>query len=84
MSAPDTTLAKQKRRHWGPLLGMALAIIVIALLLVWVLGGDNPEGTTTDVAPDDSAGASATDPAQEPGAAPADGSAAPDGDTPSE
>lgn len=84
MSAPDTTLVKQTRRHWGPLLGLALAITVIALLLVWVLGGDNPDSTTTDVAPDDAAGVPAADTVQDPGAAPADESAAPDGDTPSE
>lgn len=34
MSAPDTNLEKQKRRHIGPLLGMGLAVLfVIGLFL---------------------------------------------------
>lgn len=37
MSSPDTNLKKQKRRHRGPLIGMALvAIFGIGLILFWI------------------------------------------------
>jgi hypothetical protein len=36
MSAPKTNLEKQKRRHWAPLLGMALvALFGVALIVYW-------------------------------------------------
>lgn len=38
MSAPDKSLKKQRKRHWGPLVGMALAVAVAAGLLFWWLG----------------------------------------------
>jgi len=38
MSAPDKSLNKQKKRHWGPLVGISLAVIVALSLLVWWLG----------------------------------------------
>lgn len=38
MTAPDTNLKKQKRRHWGPLVGMAVAVGVAVLLLLWLIG----------------------------------------------
>lgn len=38
MSAPDKSLKKQKKRHWGPLVGMALAVAVAVGLLFWWLG----------------------------------------------
>jgi hypothetical protein len=38
MSAPKTNIQKQKRRHWGPLLGIALALIVATLLFLWLMG----------------------------------------------
>lgn len=38
MSAPDTDLQKQRRRHRGPLIGIALVLIVVALGFVWWLG----------------------------------------------
>lgn len=47
MSAPDTDLQKQKRRHWGPLLGIATALAVAAILFFVYLGysadTDTPE-----------------------------------------
>ncbi len=38
MSSPKTNLEKQKRRHWGPLVGIAIALIVAALLFLWLMG----------------------------------------------
>lgn len=47
MTAPDTNLKKQKKRHKGPLIGMAIAVIVAVLFLIWMLsqnlGTDTPE-----------------------------------------
>jgi hypothetical protein len=37
MSSPDTNLKKQKRRHRGPLIGMAVvAVFAIGLILFWI------------------------------------------------
>lgn len=36
MSPPDTNLRKQKRRHKGPLIGMAVGVTVALLLLGWL------------------------------------------------
>lgn len=54
MSAPDTNLDKQKRRHAGPLGGIRLSLIVVALLfagfLAWTFAqSDGPEGAETQV-----------------------------------
>ncbi|WP_172299851.1 hypothetical protein [Pseudoruegeria sp. HB172150] len=38
MSAPKTNIEKQKRRHWAPLAGIALALIFATLLTAWFLG----------------------------------------------
>ncbi|MGY6535180.1 MAG: hypothetical protein ACXIVG_07530 [Pararhodobacter sp.] len=47
MSAPDTNLQKQKRRHWGPLLGIATVLVLVAVLFFAYLGysadTDTPE-----------------------------------------
>jgi hypothetical protein len=47
MSAPRTNIKKQRRRHWGPLLGIAIAITVATLLFIWMVGRvadtDTPE-----------------------------------------
>lgn len=32
MSAPQTNIDKQKRRHWGPLTGIALVLGLVAVL----------------------------------------------------
>lgn len=37
MSAPDTNLKKQARRHRGPLVGMAIAVILAVAFLGWLL-----------------------------------------------
>lgn len=37
MTPPDTKLSKQKRRHAGPLVGLALvAIIAVGVILYWI------------------------------------------------
>ncbi len=37
MSPPDTNLKKQKRRHRGPLIGMALvAAFAVAVIVYWI------------------------------------------------
>lgn len=37
MSSPDTNITKQKRRHRGPLIGMAIvAVLAIGLILFWI------------------------------------------------
>ncbi len=56
MSNPETNLDKQKRRHWGPLVGIAAVLILVTLLGFVFLadGGDDligapepPDATTT-------------------------------------
>lgn len=37
MSAPDTNLNKQAKRHRGPLLGIIAAVVVAGILLLWLL-----------------------------------------------
>jgi len=54
MSAPDTNIETQERRHAGPLTGMALAVTFAGVLLVglifWtVYKGGAPEGSETQV-----------------------------------
>ncbi|MFN4130663.1 MAG: hypothetical protein ACK4GC_12750 [Paracoccaceae bacterium] len=38
MSAPQTNIEKQKRRHRGPLIGMIVAVIAVVIGFVWWLG----------------------------------------------
>jgi hypothetical protein len=38
MSSPKTNLEKQKRRHWGPLVGIAIALAVATVLFLWLMG----------------------------------------------
>ena len=38
MSAPRTNLEKQRRRHWGPLLGIAaVTVFALAVILWWLV-----------------------------------------------
>jgi hypothetical protein len=37
MSAPQTNIEKQRRRHRGPLIGMALVVLFGVLLITWWL-----------------------------------------------
>lgn len=53
MSAPQTNIEKQQRRHWGPLAGIALGILVVAVLfigwMVWVTAnGQEPREATPE------------------------------------
>ncbi len=48
MSAPDTGIETQKRRHRGPLIGMAVAVIVgVSFMTFWLFGevatADDPQ-----------------------------------------
>lgn len=62
MSAPDTDLKKQERRHWPSLIAMALGVIfalgLLAMLLVWLAA----EGDEPGAAPLDAEAAGAVDP----------------------
>ncbi len=54
MSAPNTNIDKQKRRHRGPLIGMALVVIfALALTVFWLLDeaatADNPQGGNAQI-----------------------------------
>jgi len=54
MSAPDTNIETQERRHAGPLTGMALAVTFAGVLLVGLIGwtvfnAGPPEGSETQV-----------------------------------
>lgn len=54
MSAPDTNLKKQRRRHRGPLIGMAVAVTVASLLLLWLIArtvSDAPDETADPTPP---------------------------------
>lgn len=58
MSAPQTNIEKQKRRHRGPLIGMALATIFgVAMIFFWLMheasNGANPG--TAPPAPEETA-----------------------------
>jgi hypothetical protein len=54
MSAPDTTLEKQKRRHRVPLVGMAVVLTFVGVLLAGYLlviadDGGTPEQTESEI-----------------------------------
>ncbi|MES2664502.1 MAG: hypothetical protein V4712_00280 [Pseudomonadota bacterium] len=68
MSAPHTNLEKQKRRHKGPLIGIALALLFgLGLMAYWSFwgvatgGGPGAQETTPALIQPDAA-APATDP----------------------
>ncbi|XDA99474.1 hypothetical protein AB1M95_06060 [Sulfitobacter sp. LCG007] len=66
MSAPDTNIDKQKRRHRPSLIGIWVALAVAAvvvLLMIFDVFGDAEEtvNTTSDVAPSTIEGTTATD-----------------------
>ncbi len=54
MSAPQTNLERQKRRHRGPLIGM-IAVVAFALLLFFAFNvytaeqGQTPEATAPQI-----------------------------------
>ena len=54
MSAPDSDLERQAKRHRGPLRGMfavvLFALVLLAILAIWVvMRGGTPEGAETQV-----------------------------------
>lgn len=53
MAAPDTNLEKQKRRHRGPLIGMGVSVVFVAVLLFWLFGTDSvetpPDGSGSEI-----------------------------------
>ena len=54
MSAPNTNIEKQAKKHKGPLIGMAAALIwggvLLSALIVWtVYKGGSPEGAETQI-----------------------------------
>ena len=51
MSAPNTNLDKQKRRHWVPLAGMALVVIFGYILVTYWLGEEAAQSDPASPAP---------------------------------
>jgi hypothetical protein len=54
MSAPKTNIEVQKKRHWGPLLGIAVVLIFAAIITAWFMGwlavtGDEPRDVDTQI-----------------------------------
>lgn len=54
MSAPDTNIETQERRHAGPLAGMTLVVLFAGALLVGLIGwtvysAGEPEGSETQI-----------------------------------
>ena len=74
MSAPDTGLAKQKRRHRGPLLGMAILVGVVLVFFLWFLGRSVDDDGSTDGAPAATSDAPAGDATDAPAAPMPEGS----------
>ncbi len=76
MSAPDTNVDKQAKRHAGPIIGIAAGIVLAILLLVVYLfyiatpADDTPDNTPTGEAAvtDGNATVTPDDAANEPGA----------------
>jgi len=68
MSAPDTNIEKQKRRHWAPLVGSAIVVVFgIAMILWWALEQsaqapetEAPAATSSDIGPAADGGAGDT------------------------
>ena len=49
MSQPETNLPKQARRHWGPIAGITLALLVAAgAMLWWMAESEAPTAQETD------------------------------------
>lgn len=54
MSAPQTNIEKQKRRHRGPLIGMIVVVLAVGLGYLWWVGyevaeSDPPQGSQTQI-----------------------------------
>lgn len=57
MSAPETNVEKQKKRHYGPLIGMIAigAAAILVMLTLTYLSDDVTEDGVTDTIPENSA-----------------------------
>jgi hypothetical protein len=51
MSAPQTNIEKQRRRHRGPLIGMALVVVFGVLLITWWLFEEASQASNTTPTP---------------------------------
>lgn len=52
MSAPDTNLEKQKRRHVGPIIGISAGLVFVTIILVaYLFFIASPEDNTPDNTP---------------------------------
>ncbi len=40
MTAPDTNIERQRRRHWGPIVGIVLALAVAVVAGFYFTGAD--------------------------------------------
>ena len=54
MSAPQTNIEKQKRRHRGPLVGMIVVVLAVTLGYLWWVGyevaeSNPPQGNETQI-----------------------------------
>lgn len=56
MSAPQTNIEKQKRRHWAPLVGSALVAVFGVLIILWWMTEEAVEAPVTE-APAEETGA---------------------------
>jgi len=48
MSAPQTNIEKQKRRHWAPLVGSALVAVFGVLVILWWMTEEAVEAPETN------------------------------------
>ncbi|MDP3339683.1 hypothetical protein [Frigidibacter sp.] len=48
MSAPQTNIEKQKRRHWAPLVGSALVVVFGVAMILWWMTEEAVEAPETD------------------------------------
>lgn len=51
MSAPDTNIDKQKRRHWAPLVGSVLVAVFGIAMILWWLTDESAQAPGPETAP---------------------------------
>jgi hypothetical protein len=68
MSAPQTNVERQARRHWGPLLGITAGLVFVGVILLGVFYWTGEDAATQ---PSDVEGVPATTEPAAPGSAPA-------------
>ena len=72
MSAPQTNLDKQGRRHRGPLVGMAIVVVfAVGLMFIWLMDESSGGQTPGDAAvkPEEAGAPVVSDPPSETGPA---------------